>query len=87
MSIRIWEQADRTGDKVRYSWLLSGVSYHTRKRMEELGWKWIRGIGCKGVYSTSDADTAKTTADHNDISIMSNGTHAQSNCPLALATS
>ena len=79
-TIRIAEQADMpTADgRPVYSWILDGITGHksNQRRMADAGWKWIRGVGCRGVYATNDLDAAKQAANRAGATVVSNGTHA-----------
>lgn len=77
--MRMTEQADVTGTKVTYSWLLD-APYAMRKQLD--GWKWIKGAGCKGCYVTNDSDLALKTASRFKLSIKSNGTHEVHDVPM-----
>ena len=85
--ITLYEQVDRTGDLYRYSWILDGVSGrrgHERTRLEQAGWKWIKGRRA-GVYVTDDYALAKQTLPHvfgHVANIISNGTHAVLNAAM-----
>ena len=68
--ISLGEQVDRiTGNLFRYSWLLEGVSGRKgeiRTKLESAGWKWIRGIGAPGCYTTEDYALAMQTGPHHE---------------------
>jgi hypothetical protein len=77
--MRMTEQADKTGEKITYSWLLEAL-YAQRKQL--LGWKWIRGAGCKGCYVTNDSALALRTAKRWGLNIGSNSTHEVHKVPM-----
>jgi hypothetical protein len=87
----IYEQADRTGETVRYSWMVSR-GYATRGEMDRLGWKWISGRP-RGCFVTNDPVAvsafrramAALTAEQTAPSIVSNGTHDRANAPMRFA--
>lgn len=75
--MKLYEQVDRNGDGKQsiYSWMLEGIGWNARRQMTLNGWKWIRGIGCRGCYTTQDAATAALAASRLNLTIASNGTH------------
>lgn len=73
--MKLYEQADRTGDKVTYSWMLD-APYKMRKELLSEGWKWIKGVGCRGSFVTNELITALDTARKYKLGAPeSNGTH------------
>jgi hypothetical protein len=83
MSRRIYEQADKTGEKVTYSWIWD-APYNYKNTAESYGWKWIKGR--PGCYVTNNRDAAIRTASDYGISIISNGTHAVHNVKMSHET-
>lgn len=54
------------------SFILDGMP--KRKSVINLGWKWIKGAGCRGCYVTNDKQLAETTAKKINVNFESNGT-------------
>jgi hypothetical protein len=81
--MRIIEQADRTGDRTTYTWMLAR-SYQTRSEMERWGWKWLPGHRCRGTFVTNDI-----AAVFRAVSVLrlpapeSNGSHARLGVPMS----
>ncbi len=72
-NMKLYEQADKTGDKVTYSWLLE-APYNMRGRLVD--WKWVKGVGGKGCYVTNNLLLAIVTARRFGLGKpISNGTH------------
>jgi hypothetical protein len=83
--LRLTEQVDKTEDGLIYSWILDHVPPKARKHLEELGWKWVRGVGCPGSLVTKDRALALWTADRLELAPpVSNGTHASVCAPMSL---
>lgn len=62
--MKIYEQVDRTGDILRYTWILSG-------------WKWLKGYGCKGCYVTSTKEEAEKIMRIYNLVMGSNSTQVK----------
>lgn len=71
--MRIWEQADKTGERVHYSWMLDGAK---KWQSPGAGWKWVPGSRCRGVHSTTCISLVIAYAVRHGLRITSNGTHA-----------
>lgn len=88
MKIRLYEQVDKTGELFTYSWILDGVSGRAgsvRRSLVGMGWKFVRGYGCRGCYVTKDYATAKQTCPSIFgvvVPIESNGTHKTHNTKM-----
>lgn len=77
----IWEQVDSTGDKLRYSWMISR-GYATRAEMIRWGWKWIAGKP-RGVFVTNDPAAVNRARDVMRLDAPeSNGTHDRIGAPM-----
>jgi hypothetical protein len=84
--MRIWEQVDAGRDRPTYSWMVSR-SYATRGEMLPLGFLWIAGRRCRGVFVTSDWRVierfrGRMAACGATVTIESNGTHARLGLPM-----
>jgi len=42
-------------------YFLDGVSGRTRRYWQLLGWEWVHGVGCPGVYRTRDGELVRKT--------------------------
>ena len=79
--MKIWEQVDSTGDKLRYCWMLSR-GYATRAEMIRWGWKWIAGKP-RGLFVTSDPAAMNRARDVLRLDAPeSNGTHDRIGAPM-----
>jgi len=82
--IRFFEQADRTGENITYSWILD-VDKRTIYGLfvKQLpAWKWVSGR--PGCFVTNDKTIAEKTAVTLGLIIQSNGSHAVHNAPRLL---
>lgn len=77
---KIYEQCDRTGDRLRYSWLYS-AGYGRRGELQPLGWRWVRGVGCRGTWVTNDPAPVRQLLAAG-AKVETNGTHAAHGAPL-----
>jgi hypothetical protein len=78
---KIWEQADRGKGGFIYSWMVD-FPFKMRKKMESLGWEWIRGSGCKGTFRTKAPEAVKALCSQMDCIVRTNGTHASLSAPM-----
>ena len=79
--MKIWEQVDSTGDKLRYSWMLNR-GYATRAEMIRWGWKWIAGRP-RGLFVTNDPAAMNRARDVLRLDAPeSNGTHDRIGAPM-----
>lgn len=79
----ILEQADRSNEtKVVYSWIIDA---RKGKSKQLLGWKWVSGAGCRGMFVTNNRQLALATAKQFGLQVESNGTHVVSNAPMDLS--
>lgn len=72
---RMYEQADKTGDRVTYSWILDGLKRGYARRLP--GWKYV-GRCC---WVTNDAALAARHIGREVAGVTSNGTHAVHGVP------
>jgi len=83
-TVRFFEQADRTGDNITYSWILDV----DKRTIEGLfvknlpAWKWVSGK--PGCFVTNDKILAEKTAITLGLTPQSNGSHAVHNAPQLL---
>jgi hypothetical protein len=71
--MKLYEQADKTGDNVTYSWLLE-APYKMRKELD--AWKWIKGVGGRGCFVTRNLLAVLLTSRKYKLGKpVSNGTH------------
>lgn len=78
--MKIYEQADKTGDRITFSWILDGVAKRAAKRLGP-AWKWTRGPGRgRGVFVTNDPEAAAAAQHAHGCPLESNGTHAVHGC-------
>ena len=71
--MRLFEQADKTGEKVTYSWLLEAPY---RMRNDLPAWTWIKGVGGKGCFVTRNLLAVIITSRKYKLGKpVSNGTH------------
>ncbi len=77
--VRFFEQADRTGDKITYSWIIDAPKRAARHLP---GWKWVHGR--PGSFVTNDQRLAAETAARHGLTPQSNGTHDVHNAPFCL---
>jgi len=77
--VRFFEQADRTGSNVIYSWIIDAPKRAARHLP---GWKWVHGR--PGSFVTNDQRLAAETAARLGLTPQSNGTHAVHNAALCL---
>lgn len=71
--MNVWEQVDRTGAYVSYSWM-ADVGFRAGKTLlEPLGWRWVRGE--PGSWVTDDRTTAARLLGALGKPAKSNGTH------------
>ena len=79
----IFEQADSTGGRVTYSWMISR-GYNTRSEMERWGWRWIAGHRCRGVFVTNNpAAVTRAMSVLRLSSPSTNGSHTRVGAPMA----
>jgi len=78
-TIRMYEQADQGKNGFIYSWILD-APYTMRSKFPK--WKWVKGYPT-GSYVTNDKALAQYTAAILNVGIVSNGTHAVHNAPMA----
>lgn len=69
-TIRLYEQADRTGDNITYSWILDAGKQFAKCLVD---WKWVRGK--PGCFVTNDKKLAQDTARLFELDVISNGSH------------
>lgn len=80
--MKIYEQADPGRDGPIYSWMISRA-YATRREMERWGWKWIRGVGCRGVFVTNSPAAVRLAQETLRLDApTSNGTHAAADAAM-----
>ena len=77
--VRFFEQADRTGDNVTYSWIIDAPKRAARHLP---GWKWVHGR--PGSFVTNDQRLAAETSARLCYNFVSNGTHAVCNAAPCL---
>jgi len=79
--MKIWEQVDSTGDKIRYCWMLNR-GYATRAEMIRWGWGWIAGRP-RGLFVTNDPAAMNRARDVLRLDAPeSNGTHDRIGAPM-----
>lgn len=44
--------------------MLEGIGYKNRKTMQALGWTWIRGAGCNGVWEAPSEEVWQHALDN-----------------------
>ena len=69
--MRLYEQADRTGNYITYSWIFDAGKQYAKYLVN---WKWVRGK--PGCFVTNDKQVAQDTARLFNLAIQSNGSHA-----------
>jgi hypothetical protein len=67
-TMRLYEQADRTGNHITYSWILDAGKQYAKCLGD---WRWVRGK--PGCFVTSDKQLAQDTARQFNLAVMSNG--------------
>jgi hypothetical protein len=82
--MKIFEQADKTNEKVTYSWILDGspkefkcFAHNYKGYLELMDFKHIRGTKRdRGVYVTNNFESVKHISETWAIPVITNGTHA-----------
>lgn len=83
--LRMYEQVDRTGDNLTYSWIFDAPYRRWKKVMDKLpAWKWVRGAGCPGSFVTTEKKAALEMSSTNFVDIRSNGSHDSHKAPYLL---
>ncbi len=80
----MWEQVDKTGERLTYSWMWE-APYNYKYKAEQEGWKWVRGKP-RGCYVTNSKEVAERTRLFYGCKIRSNGTHEVHKALAVLAT-